>query len=124
MAFSLSRNSLSRTLGWYRCSFDLFVLVVLFKLLVLLDFVGSAALRAVIAHQVRTESIERNNLVGKSFKNCRARHAADDAGILALRDGHSARSLDRAEPFRPVISHPGHKNADGSEPKLLRHGMK
>src|SRR5260370_25888493 len=124
MAFSLSRNSLSRTLGWYRHSFDLFVLVVLFKLLVLLDFVGGAAFRAVIAHQVRTESIERNNLVGISFKDCRARHAADDAGILALRDGHSARSLPCSEPFPPVIAPAGHQNADISKPKLLRHGMK
>src|SRR5260370_21064619 len=107
MAFSLSPHSLSRALGWYRCSFDLFVLVVL------LDFVGGAAFCAVIAHQVRTESIERNNLVRITFKDCRARHATDDAGIFALRDGHSARRLDRAEPLCPVIAHAGHQYADG-----------
>src|SRR5258708_12088146 len=121
MSFSLSRHSLSRAPG--RNGGPL-VLVVLFKLLVLFDFVGGAAFRAVIADQVRAESIEWNNLVRISFKNCRARHAADDAGIFALRDGHSPRRLDRTEPLCAIIPHARHQYPDGSEPKLLGHGMK
>src|SRR6267143_3024765 len=113
MAFSLSRHSLSRALGRNWGPFDLFVLVVLFKL------IRGISLRTVIAHQVRGDSIEWNNLVGISFKDRGARHAADDASIFALRDGHSARGLDRTESFGAVISHAGHQNSDRSEPKLL-----
>src|SRR5713226_9548929 len=120
MAFSLSRHSPSRALGWYGCPFDLFVL---FKLLVLLDFVSGAAFRAVITHQERAESIERNNLVRITFKDCGARHATDDAGIFALRDGHSARGLDRAEPLCAIISHACHQHTDDGEAELLSHGM-
>src|SRR6266404_5832054 len=102
MAFSLSRRSLSRTLGWYGCLFDFFVLFVLF------DFFGGAAFRAVIAYEVRAESIERNNLIRISFNNRRARHAAHDAGVFALGDGHSAGRLDCAETFGAVVAHAGH----------------
>src|SRR5260370_29176054 len=118
MAFSLSPRAFSRALGRNWGPFDLFVLVVLFKLIRWISF------RAVIAHQVRGDSIEWNNLVGISFENCGARHAADDASIFALRDGHSAGRLDRAESFGAVIAHAGHQNSDRSEPKLLRDGMK
>src|SRR2546430_1325310 len=96
MAFSLSPPPPSRALGRNGG------LVVLFKLFVLLDFASGAAFRAVVAHQVRAESIERNNLVRVSFEDCGARHAADDAGVFTLRNGHSARRLDRAEPLGPV----------------------
>src|SRR5882762_2495670 len=120
MAFSLSRRSPSRALG--RNSGP-FVLVVLFKLFVLLDFVSGAALRTIIAHQVRAESIERDNFVRISLDDGRARHATNDAGVFALRDGHSARRLDCAEPLGPIIPHAGHQYAHGSEPKLLGHGV-
>src|SRR6266446_5354836 len=93
----------------------------LFKLL---SFLGGAPIFAVITHQVRTESIERNNLVGIAFNDRRARHPADDASIFTLRDGHSAGGFDRAESFRSVIAHAGHQNSNGDEPKLLRDGMK
>src|SRR5713226_5782559 len=118
MAFSLSRHSLSRALGRNWGPFDLFVLVVLFKL------IRWISLRAVIAHQERSDSIERNNLVGISFVNRGARHAANDASIFALRDGHATGRLDRAEPFGAVISHAGHQDSDRREPQLLRDGMK
>src|SRR5260370_40790276 len=59
-----------------------------------------------------------------SLENRGPRHAADDASIFALRDGHSAGCPDRAESFGAVISHAGHQNSDRGEPKLLRHGMK
>src|SRR5260370_34309494 len=108
MGFALSRESLSRALGRNWGPFDLFVL---FKL------VRGISLRTVIAHQVRGDSIGWNNLVGISFQDPAARHAADDASIFALRDGHSAGRLDRAESFRAVISHTGHQSHDHSEPK-------
>src|SRR6267378_2082367 len=114
MAFSLSPHSLSRALGRNWGPFDL---VVLFKL------IRWISLRAVIAHQVRGDSIEWNNLAGISFKDRGARHPTDHASIFALRDGHSTGRLDRAESFRAVISHAGHQNSDHSEPKLLRDGM-
>src|SRR3989440_2260618 len=101
MAFSLSPPPPSRALGRNGG------LVVLFKLFVLLDSASGAAFRAVVAHQVRAESIERNNLVRVSFEDCGARHAADDAGVFTLRNGHSARRLDRTEPLGPIISHAG-----------------
>src|SRR5258708_7191231 len=108
MAFSLSWLSLSRALGRNGDPFDLFVLVVLFKLF------RRISLRAVIAHQERCDSIERNNPVGISFDNRGVRHAADDASIFALRDGHATGGLDRAEPFGAVISHAGHEHSDRS----------
>jgi hypothetical protein len=100
-----------------------FVLVVLVVLLGLLDFVD-AAFRPIIADQVRGESIEGNNFAGISLENCRARHSADHAGILALRDSHSARRLYSAQSLRAIIAHAGHQNSHGNKPKLLRHGMK
>src|SRR5438045_9449966 len=96
MAFSLSRRSFSRALGWYRCPFDLVVLVRLFVLLV---FLGGAAFRAVIVHQVRAESIERNNFVRITFNDRRARHPADVASVFALHDGHCSGGLDGAQAF-------------------------
>src|SRR5689334_11587657 len=102
MAFSLSPRPFSRALGWYRCPFNLFVLVVLLNLFV---FLGDAAFHAVVVHQVRTESIERNNFVRITLYDCGARHPADDASIFALRDGHSASGLDRAKTFRAVVAH-------------------
>src|SRR5207249_10622321 len=101
MAFSLSRRSFSRALGWYRCPCDLFVLVRLFVLLV---FLGGAAFHAVIVHQVRAESIERNNFVRITFNDRRARHPADDASVLALRDGYSAGGLSSSHTFRAIFS--------------------
>src|SRR5438309_406542 len=120
MAFSLFRRSRSPSLGR---NGGPFVLVVLFKLLVLLGFVSGAAFRAVIAHQVRAESFERNNLVRISLEDCGARHPTNDAGVFTLRDGHSARCLDCAEPRGPIIPHAGHQYAHGSETKLLGHRM-
>src|SRR5205814_10474136 len=102
MSFSLSRRSFSRALGWYRCPFDLVVLVRLFVLLV---FLGGAAFRAVIIHQVRAESIERNNFVRITFNDRRARHPADDVIVFALCYGHSAGGLDRGNPFGAVVSY-------------------
>src|SRR5439155_22709867 len=110
MAFSLSRRSFSRALGWYRCPFNLFVLVrlvVLVRLFVLLVFLGGAAFHAVIVHQVRAESIERNNFVRITFYDRRARHPADDASVFALRDGHSTGRLDCAKTFGAVVAHSG-----------------
>src|SRR6266849_4724038 len=130
MAFSLSPLSLSRARGRNGglfvliVLFKLFVLVVLIKLLVLLDFFGGAAFRAVVAHEVRTESIERNNLVRITLKNRRTRHSAHDAGIFALGDGHSAGGLDRSEAFGAIIAHAGHDNSDAGKSKFLRDGMK
>src|SRR5258708_12558240 len=111
MAFSLSRRSLSRTLGWYGCLFDFFVLVVLFKLFVLLDFFGGAAFRAVIAYEVRAESIERNNLIRISFNNRRARHAAHDPGVFALGDVHSPAPLYSPQTSPPALPPSGHQNS-------------
>src|SRR5439155_24083689 len=102
MAFSLSRRSFSRALGWYRCPFDLVVLVRLFVLLV---FLGGAAFRAVIVHQLRAESIGRNNFVRITFNDRRARHPADDASVFALRVGHSAGSLDRSKNIGACVAH-------------------
>src|SRR6266704_1973802 len=96
MAFSLFPRPPSRTLGRNG------------GLVVLFEFSSGAAFRAVIAHQVRAESIERNNLVRVAFEDCGARHAADDAGVFTLRNGHSACRLDRTEPLGPIISHAGH----------------
>src|SRR5260370_42104286 len=124
MAFSLPRRPRSRALGWYGCLFDLFVLVVLFKLFVLLDFFGGAAFHAVIAHEVRTKSIERNNFVRIALDNRRARHSAHDAGVFPLGDRHSASGFDCSESFGSVVAHPSHQNSDGSKGKLLRDGMK
>src|SRR2546427_5147467 len=121
MAFSLSWHSLSRALGRNGGPFDLFVLVVL---IVLFEFIRGISLRAVIAHQKRGDSIQWNNLVCISFKNRGARHAADDASIFALCDGHSTGCFDRAESFGAVISHARHQNSDHGETKLLSHGMK
>src|SRR5260370_22441376 len=104
MAFSLSRRPFSRALGWYGCPFDLFVLVVLFKLFVLLHFFGGAAFHAVIAHEVGAESIERNNFVRVALDNRRARHSTHNAGVFALGDRHSASGLDCAESFGAVVA--------------------
>src|SRR5947209_19485413 len=112
MAFSLSRRSFSRALGWYRCPFNLLVLVrlvVLVRLFVLLVFLGGAAFYAIIVHQVRAESIERNNFVSITFNDRRARHPADDASIFTLRDGHSPGGLDFASTLGAVLAQPGHQ---------------
>src|SRR5882724_3262337 len=127
MDFSLSRRASSRAMGRNWNLFYFLVLVVFFNLfrgaLCCGALYCSVPFRAVLVRQKSGEPVERNNLVRISLENRRARHSAHDARILALRDGHSARSLDRAEAFRAVIAHAGHQNSDGGEPKFLRHGM-
>src|SRR6267142_1610631 len=96
MDFSLSRRASSRALGRNWNLFGFLVLVVLLNF-----FPGAlccgASLRAVLVHQKCREPVERNNFVRISLKNRRARHPAHHAGFFTLRDGHSARSFDRAE---------------------------
>src|SRR5258708_37517202 len=72
---------------------------------------------------MRAESIERNNFAGIPFKNSGTRHSTDHTGIFTLRDGHSARGLDRTKTRCAIIPHAVHKYPDGSKPKLLGHGM-
>src|SRR5260370_14512425 len=102
MAFSLSGRPPSGTL---RRNGGSFVLVMHFNRFVFIKFVRDAAFAAVIAYQVRAESIELNNLVHIAFKACGARHTADDADVVALRVGHPARSLALAQPLGPIFTH-------------------
>ena len=44
--------------------------------------------------------------------------------FFALRDGHAAGGLDRAQTFRAIFTHAGHQHADSGEAKFLRDGMK
>src|SRR6266705_3088212 len=118
MAFSLSQSALSRAMGRNGCPIVLVFLVFLFK------FLRGILLRPILIHQECPEPIERNNLVRIPFKDGRARHPADHAGILTLRDGHAARGLDCTETLCAIVTHAGHQHANGSESKLLSHGMK
>src|SRR6266403_1151648 len=127
MDFSLSPRAPSRAMGRNWNLFNFLVLVVLFNFFRRAWCCGalycSMPFRAVLVHQECGEPVERNYLVRISLKNRRARHSAHDARIFALRDGHSARSFDRAKTFRAVIAHAGHQNSDGGEPKFLGHRM-
>src|SRR6266571_4901896 len=105
MAFSLSQRAPSRAMGRNGCPI---VLVFLVK------FLRGTSFHPILIHQECPESIERNNLVRIPFKDRRARHPADHAGILTLRDGHAARGLDCTETLCAIVT----------ESKLLSHGMK
>src|SRR6266403_73907 len=127
MDFSLSLRASSRALGRNWNLFNFLVLVVLLNFFRAAWCCGalycSVSFRAVLVHQECGEPVEGNNLVRISLEDRCAWHSADDAGILALRDGHAARSFDRAETFRAVIAHAGHQNSNRGEPKFLRHRM-
>src|SRR5713101_6579732 len=114
MAFSLSQSALSCAMGRNGCPI---VFVFLFK------FLRGIWLRPILTHQECPEPIERNNLVRIPFKDRRARHPADHAGVLTLCDGHAARGLDCTETLCAIVTHASHQHANGSESKLPSHGM-
>jgi len=99
-------------------SFRLFVLVVLFK-----TFMTNCAPRRNCSPSKR-ESVERNNLVGISFNDCRARHPADHEGIFALREVIPPAALIAPSPSAPLVAMPVIKISDSCEAQFLRDGMK
>src|SRR6476660_9726545 len=99
MDFSLSRRAFSRALGRNGNLFGFLVLVVLSNFIRGTLYSGASvrsAIRAVLVHQETRKPVQWNDLVRVTFLNRRARHSTHDASILALRDGHSARSLNCA----------------------------
>src|SRR5271165_4635816 len=94
----------SGALGRFGCPFQFLALVLAFECFV---FVGSFNLRtlvAIIFDDKSTHGVQRNYLVGVTLDDGGARHAADHAGVLTLRDGHSTRRLDGSQTFRAIFS--------------------
>jgi len=91
---------------------------------VLVEFFCAGALSAIVLNQVGGDTFQWNHFVGVALRNSSAGHAADYAGVFALRDGHATGSFERTEAFGAVFTHAGHQEADGGGAKLLSDGMK
>src|SRR5258708_6715360 len=127
MAFSFSLRTVLCAVGRNGCPF---VFLLLFRLIISLCLLSFVAFRAgppppaILRNKVGAQPIERDDFVYVPFLNCGVGHAADDAGVLALREGHAAGSFDGTETLRSVVAHASHDDAHGSEAELLGHRMK
>src|SRR5258708_872554 len=82
------------------------------------------ASRAGVRLQDASQRVQFYHSHGVPTFNGGFRHSEDDAGLLALRDGHAARRFDQSQAVSAVLPHAGHQNADGPLPKLFSNALK
>src|SRR5882724_3334559 len=118
----------SRTVCGSRYPFNFFVLVGLVVPVVLVGtielFLARRSLRCAIASKIRDQMlanhVEWHDAICITLQNGGTRHSRDNAGVLALRDRHSASGFHGALPFGAVFTHACHQNSHAHWAKFLR----